>query len=144
VQASPVVGPANAPAAIRPPARKHHRKAHRKSRWLKAISFSRLDSTAYCGSQGVSRPSRYHHTAEDGVVALPQGTPLGGWYQIRSGPLRGKIVQAVDYIGSGSQFDIWLDSCSRANNWYGRQSIKVAQVSPYQAVADITRQHKRH
>ena len=92
-----------------------------------AIRLMRLESTAYCLG-GRMFNGRFTH---DGAVAVPRSWPMGGWYQVRSGPLKGKVLKAEDRIGHGSQFDIWMP-CSRTA-WYGRRSISVAQIKPHHA-----------
>lgn len=92
-----------------------------------AIRTMRLESTAYCLGGRMSNGRLTH----DGAVAVPQSWPLGGWYQVRSGPLKGKVLKAEDHIGHSSQFDIWMP-CSRTA-WYGRRSIVVAQIKPHHA-----------
>lgn len=92
-----------------------------------AIRMMRLESTAYCLG-GRMANGLYTH---DGAVAVPRSWPLGGWYQVRSGPLKGKILKAEDHIGHSSQFDIWMP-CHRTA-WYGRRSVAVAQIKAHHA-----------
>ncbi len=74
----------------------------------------------------------------DGAVAVVRGWSLGHWYQIRSGPLKGKILHGEDHIGYGSQFDIWMPG---GCNQYGRRSIVVAEISRYHAIVAKAAQH---
>lgn len=118
--------------------KQHPRKSKRRS-WRyrpPAIRLMRLESTAYCLG-GRMANGRFTH---DGAVAVPRSWPLGGWYQVRSGPLKGKILKAEDHIGHGSQFDIWMPCSSTA--WYGRRSIAVAQIKPHHATLVLRAQRK--
>lgn len=119
---------------------KHHRTRH-KRRWRyrpPALRFYHLESTAY-GLTGRMSNGRYTH---DGAVAVPRSWPLGGWYQVRSGPLKGKVLHAEDHIGWGSQFDIWMPYSRTAQ--YGRRTILVARIKPRHARRVLRFQHKRH
>lgn len=90
----------------------------------KALAYHRFSSTAYTGG-GRMANGRFTH---DGAVAVARGTKLGLWYQVRSGPMKGKILRGEDYIGHGSQFDIWMPSYDAAVR-YGRRSIKVVRIT---------------
>jgi len=87
-----------------------------------AKAIRTVESTAYCLRGTMANGRRTH----DGAVAM-NGVPFGTRFRILSGPLRGKIVTVEDRIGSGSQFDIWMSSCSAARQ-YGRRTIRIEQL----------------
>jgi hypothetical protein len=114
--------------------RLHHPRPH----FMRALHLFRLDSTAYCDHGQTASPGI---ETQEGVVAVLRSWPLGRYYQIRSGIFKGRILQGVDHIGSGSEFDIWMPSCGRAD-WYGRGKpeevpIVVAEVPSVQAHAAL-------
>jgi hypothetical protein len=121
-------------------------KHHPRPSWIKALRLYSLNSTAYCDRGETSTP---RVDTKDGIVAVMRSWPLGRWYQVRSGVFKGKILQGEDHIGSGSEFDIWMESCSQAD-WYGRGQapanapIQVAEIRPQDAKAALTAQRHSH
>lgn len=89
-----------------------------------------VDSTAYC-VHGTTASGAY---TSDGTVAMNTfpGTnrqvPFGTQFRIESGTLKGKVVTVQDRYGYGTQFDIWLSTCTAAIN-YGRQTIQITQLN---------------
>lgn len=108
-------------------------KHHPRPRYIPALKLLSLDSTAYCES-GLTASEEPTH---DGVVAIVKGLPLGRYYQVRSGPMTGKVLEGKDYIGHSSEFDIWMPSCSAAEA-YGRQHIQVAEIPSNRAQVALT------
>jgi 3D (Asp-Asp-Asp) domain-containing protein len=108
-------------------------KHHPRPRYIPATRLYQLESTAYCLSGSTSTAGV---SAGEGVVAVPQSWPLGKYFQIRSGVLKGKVLYGADHIGSGSEFDIWMPTCDQANV-YGRRGIQVAEISPNKAKAAL-------
>jgi hypothetical protein len=123
-------------------ARRRRAEAAREHRrlWPSALRSYTLDSTAYCGDQGFPEGSitSSGEGVHDGIVAVLPDWPLGEWFQVRSGPLTGKILHGQDHLGSGSQFDIWMPSGCDA---YGRHEIKVNQISQRSAEIAMAAQH---
>jgi hypothetical protein len=102
-----------------------HESKRAKSHWYlrpPAIRLEVRNSTAYCDSGIMANGKNVY----DGAVAVPQSESLGRWYQVRSGPYKGRVLHAVDHIGSGSEFDIWMKGGCEA---YGRRNILIAQIS---------------
>ncbi|HVE80530.1 MAG TPA: hypothetical protein VNA68_00045 [Candidatus Dormibacteraeota bacterium] len=115
-------------------------KKRRKHPWkVRAKRFYRLRSTAYALTTQMAN-QRY---PRDGVVAVVRWWPLGRWYQIRSGPLKGKIVKGEDHIGAHSQFDIWMRTDELAFA-YGRHRILVAEIPQWAAHQALVRQRRKH
>ena len=118
-----------------------HKDVHAKPTWRlrpPAIRTEVRNSTAYCLPRGQTMANG--RGTHDGAVAVPRSESLGRWYQVRSGPLKGKVLHAEDHIGFGSQFDIWMSSgCSQ----YGRRNILIVQISAIHARKVLWRQQHR-
>lgn len=102
-----------------------------------AIRFQVRNSTAYCGRQRLAVAGY----TRDGIVAVPRSESLGRWYQVRSGPLKGKVLHALDHIGDHSEFDIYLGNYDSVCQAYGRRDILIAQITPTAARKVRWRQH---
>lgn len=81
-----------------------------------------VDSTAYCEHGRMANGRRTH----DGAVAMNH-VPFGSRYRVLNGPKKGKVLKVEDRIGSGSQFDIWVNSC-RGAKYYGRRHIRIQRM----------------
>jgi len=74
-------------------------------------------STAYCDSGPTASGSGTY----EGEVASNRH-PIGTRLRITSGPQAGREVSVQDRIGSGSELDFYMGSCSAAAR-YGRQQV---------------------
>ena len=141
---TPLSVPAH-PKVPKTKAHRHHPRAHKhpqRPSWkVKALRFYTLNSTAYCNTGQTSTPKV---SAHDGIVAVMGSWPLGRWYQVRSGALKGKILHGEDHIGSGSEFDVWMEDCSRAN-WYGRgQNPEKAPILVAEIASQVAEEALKH
>lgn len=81
-----------------------------------------VSSTGYClsGTTASGRPVAHGTAAMNNV-------PLGTRWRISGGPLDGHVLEVIDRIGHGTDFDIWFPSCAQAIE-YGRRAVTVELV----------------
>lgn len=79
----------------------------------------RVTSTAYCLTGTTANGGRGHA----GSVAM-NGVPFGSRWRVVE---TGQVYVVNDRIGHGSQFDIWMGSCSAARS-YGRRTIHIVRA----------------
>lgn len=82
-----------------------------------------VESTAYC-LRGTTKSGK---RAGPGQAAMLGTANLGSVWEVLSGPRQGARLEVTDRIGKGSQFDIWMASCSEARA-YGRHTIHIRRV----------------
>lgn len=98
-----------------------------------AATLRSVDSTAYCG-HGTMKDGSQTRTDAAGIgsVAVLQSAyqswaPMGSKWIVINGPRHGRTYQVRDRAGSGTQFDLFEESCSAARV-YGRHQITVKRV----------------
>lgn len=80
-----------------------------------------VNSTAYC----LTSPTANGERGYPGSVAM-NGVPFGSKWRIVG---TDTVYRVNDRIGHGSQFDVWVSSCSYATDVYGRKTLTIERIS---------------